>query len=103
MESFLLNILDAVKYLKDCCSIFDGLIPQSFGCYYCGITNDIERRVREHNAECLGYIKAETAQDAKDLEVLMHEEGFDTGDQLGNGSSDSVYVYVYRKTSNTFE
>lgn len=33
----------------------------------------------------------------------MHAEGFDMGDKLGNGSEDSVYVYVYKKGRNTIE
>lgn len=33
----------------------------------------------------------------KKVEKLLHEKGYCTGKQLGNGNEDSVYVYMYRK------
>lgn len=65
--------------------------------FYCGITNDIERREQEHNAEILFYVEAISFEDAKKLEQALHDEGFDTGEQIGNGQEDSVYVYIYKK------
>lgn len=65
--------------------------------FYCGITNDIERRAQEHNAEILYYVKAKSLEEAKELEQALHDEGYDTGVQLGNGQDDSVYVYMYEK------
>ena len=97
MDYFLMTIADAVKYLKSCCKDRNGLIPKTFGNYYCGITNDIDRREGEHNATYLGYVKAQSFDAAKRLEAQMHAEGFDTGKQLGNGQEDSIYVYVYKK------
>lgn len=96
---------DAVAYLKSCCKNSIGLIPKSFGSYYCGITNNVDRREGEHKANYLGYVKAKDVDAAKRLEARMHEEGFDTGGQLGigNGREDSVYVYVYKKSKDTEE
>lgn len=71
--------------------------------FYCGITNDIERREGEHNANYLYYVECSTADMAKQLEAALNNEGYDTGDKLGNGTDDSVYVYIYRKTRATVE
>lgn len=103
MDQFLMTTDDAVAYLKSCCKNSIGLIPKSFGSYYCGITNNVDRREGEHKANYLGYVKAKNADAAKRLEARMNEEGFDTGDQLGNGREDSVYVYVYKKNKDTEE
>lgn len=103
MDSFLMTTEDAVAYLKSCCKDSKGLIPRTFHSYYCGITNNVERREGEHKADYLGYVKAKDAEAAKRLEARMHDEGFDTGAQLGNGQDDSVFVYVYKKNKNTEE
>ena len=65
--------------------------------FYCGITNDIERREQEHNAEILYCVKANSFEKAKELEQALHDEGYDTGAQVGNGQEDSIYVYIYKK------
>lgn len=103
MEQFLMTTDDAVFYLKSCCANNKGLIPRSFSDYYCGVTNDIQRREGEHNASFLGYVTAKTVNGALQLEARMHAEGFDTGKQLGNASNDSKFVYVYKKGLNTIE
>ena len=103
MDLFYMTTEDAVEYLKSCCKNSNGLIPRTFGSFYCGITNNVGRREGEHKADYLGYVKAKNADAAKRLEARMHEQGFDTGDQLGNGQEDSVYVYVYKKGKNTVE
>ena len=96
-------IEDAVNYLKSCCKDKNGIIPTSFGRFYCGITNDVDRREGEHEANYLGVVKAKSFDLAKKLEARMHEEGFDTGEQLGHGQEDSVYVYIYKKNVGTKE
>ena len=103
MEQFLMTTDDAVFYLKSCCVNSKGLIPHSFGGYYCGVTNDIKRREGEHNASFLGYVTAKTVNGALQLEARMHKEGFDTGGQLGNAGDDSKFVYVYKKGPDTIE
>lgn len=103
MEQFLATEDDAVNYLKSCCKNEDGTTPYTYGGFYCGITNNVTRREDEHEADYLGWVNAKTFARAKSLEARMHKEGFDTGEQLGHGREDSIYVYVYRKTRNTIE
>ena len=97
MNPLQMTITDAVNYLKNCCKDANGLLPKNFGGFYCGITNNLDRRDGEHNTKRLGAIKCDSFDKAKKLEKMMHDEGFDTGKQLGNGKEDSVYVYVYKK------
>ena len=66
--------------------------------FYCGITNDLERRRGEHNVEhYIQTVKMDSFELAKKVEAMMHDAGFDTGKQLSNGQEDPVYVYLYRK------
>jgi len=66
--------------------------------FYCGITNDLERRMSEHNAIPLEWVKSNNANAAITLETELGELGFDIGGKPGNGASDdSVYVYMYKK------
>lgn len=70
--------------------------------FYCGITENIERRQSEHNiSHFLAVTKCDSFETAKILEQRMHNEGYDTGDQLGNGNQTSIYCYMYKKTPNT--
>lgn len=71
---------------------------ESKSAFYCGITNDTDARRKQHNVgRFLGVTKCDTFDTAKKLESLMHNEGYDTGKQLGNGKEDSVYCYLYKK------
>lgn len=74
---------------------------KSMSDYYCGITNDLKRREKEHNAKILFAAKMSNTNEAKEVETKLHDMGFDTGKQLGNGSDDSVFVYIYRKDNNS--
>lgn len=66
--------------------------------FYCGITNDKETRRKQHNvSRFLGVTKCDTFDTAKKLESRMHDAGYDTGKQLGNGTEDTVYCYLYKK------
>ena len=70
--------------------------------FYCCITNDKEERRKQHNvSRFLGVTKCDTFETAKKLESLMHEEGYDTGKQLGHGTADTVYCYLYKKIAGT--
>lgn len=67
--------------------------------YYCGITDDLDRRAKEHNVEgfCL-TMNLITFEAARDIEQKLSSLGFDCGSQLGNGNEKSVYVYMcYKK------
>ena len=71
---------------------------ESKNAFYCGITNNTEERRKQHNvSEFLGVTRCDTFETARKLESQMHNEGFDTGKQLGNGNEDSVYCYLYKK------
>jgi len=73
-----------------------GRLPRSR--FYCGITNDLERRMGEHNATPLAWVKSNNAQAAIALEDKLGELGFDIGRNSGNGADeDSIYVYIYKK------
>ena len=66
--------------------------------YYCGITNNIEVRQNQHNAQFLGYVETFNVTAARIIEILMNYFGYDTGRRAGNGGKEnSVYVYIYRK------
>jgi len=67
--------------------------------FYCGITDDVERRKQEHHCKAgfLGITKCDKFETAKKVEELMHGQGYDTGNQLGNGNEKSIYVYMYKK------
>ena len=68
---------------------------------YVGITNDIERRAREHNIainEIVFYAQTSAQWVAAKVEELAYELGFAIGDVEygGNGTnSHSIYVYAY--------
>ncbi|MEH2791450.1 hypothetical protein V7T18_12410 [Segatella copri] len=67
--------------------------------YYCGITDDLNRRAKEHNVD--GYcltMNLITFEAARDIEQKLSSLGFDCGDQLGNGNEKSVYVYMCYKS-----
>ncbi|MCM1139135.1 MAG: hypothetical protein NC453_11255 [Muribaculum sp.] len=73
-----------------------GRIPRSR--FYCGITNNLERRMDEHNTTPLAWVKSSIVKAAIDLEDKLGEMGFDIGRNSGNGATDdSVYVYIYKK------
>lgn len=65
--------------------------------YYCGITDNLDRRSKEHNAIFIKTMTADTFEGAKKLEQALYDAGFDTGSQVGNGTENSVYIYMYKK------
>ena len=74
--------------------------------YYCGITYDVDLRMLQHENDddkeikhCVAYL-CDSNEVAADVEALMKETGFDTGDTetYNNGGKEfSRYVYLYRK------
>lgn len=72
--------------------------------YYCGITNDLERRANEHNAVFMGFVECEDKDTAIATEKLLGDNHYDIGKKAGNGARDnSVFVYLYKKTADTIE
>ena len=73
-----------------------GRLPKSS--FYCGITNNLQRRMNEHNSDALEWVESKTVDDAIALESELGKLGFDIGEKPGNGASDdSVFVYIYKK------
>ena len=72
--------------------------------YYCGITDNLERRAGEHNvSKYTATATCDSFETACKIEEGLHNAGFDAGKQLGNGTEDSIYVYMYRKSQYTKE
>lgn len=75
--------------------------------YYCGVTNDVIKNLARHNIDCyFSASRCDTAEIAAEVEERLGEMGFDIGgvEHGGNGAAeDSVYVYMYRKTSTTIQ
>ena len=47
--------------------------------------------------EFICHTKCDTFDTAQELEKQLHAQGYDTGDKVGNGQENSIYVYMYRK------
>ena len=74
----------------------------NYSAFYVGITNDVERRLKQHNvtkAE-LKY-KMLSKRSAQEIEEYCLSLGMD-GD-TGGGNEDSVYVYIYKKTKDSVD
>ncbi len=73
--------------------------------WYCGITDDIERRLfDEHNVSRnskYNYRRCYVDSIARKVEKALIDRGCEGGD--GGGSNKTVYVYIYRMTPNTEE
>jgi hypothetical protein len=85
-------INDIIKHIKRCfCSTYRG--------WYIGITNDPERRLKEHNVDmnppfCAPIIrKALNVDIAREVEWNFLKECAEGGD--GGGNEDSVFIYAY--------
>ena len=75
-------------------------------CFYCGITNDVKRRLQEHEKEYNGSISVcisgncGTYEKSSAVEKQMKDLDFDIGNpnQIGQGGvENSIYVYLFRK------
>lgn len=68
---------------------------------YIGVTNDINRRAREHNIsieEIIFYAQTAAQWVAAKVEEIAHKQGFKIGDVKYGGcgtNSYSIYVYAY--------
>lgn len=90
------------RYVRSCYSKSDQNLNRSD--FYCGITNDLERRAGEHNVEnFLICAKCSSFEVSSAAEKLISEKGFDCGEQSGNGTDDSVYIYMYQKNPDVTE
>lgn len=76
----------------------DGLLGFEPSSYYVGITNDVSKRLSEHNAKPLYSENVGLKSMAVDVEIELSRMGFDAGTRPGNGGTDdTTFVYIYRK------
>lgn len=92
--------------LKEVIEQFKGHCPMSirygYGEYFCGATNNLERRTQEHKIPNVLYnVRADKKVLAQDLLKALKQLGFDTGNSIGSGQDDSLTVYVYKKGEST--
>ncbi len=72
--------------------------------YFCGMTNNPERRRVEHGASVLlCSTKCSDKNCARNLMQQLADAGFDVDRDIMSGQDDSIYVYVYQKSKNTKE
>lgn len=70
--------------------------------FYVGITNDIDRRLYEHNVdkrECLRILEATNKDEAEVAEITLIHSGLEG--HPGGGTTDTNIVYCYQRTKNT--
>lgn len=64
--------------------------------YYCGITDNPDRRLEEHEIEKFDCcVKCSSYAVSSEAEKILSSRGFDCGKKQGMGNKDSVYVYAY--------
>ena len=72
--------------------------------YYCGMTNNPERRRKEHGAlKLIDYLPCDKKEIARDFLSQLSDIGFDVDPDIMSGQDDSNIVYVYKKTSLTIQ
>lgn len=71
--------------------------------WYVGITNDVARRMKEHNVDQnhmgFAYVEATNSDHARKAESALLKDGFSGGP--GGGENDAKWLYVYPITSFT--
>lgn len=73
--------------------------------FYVGITDDVNRRLGEHNItrkDCLRILRATNYDEAHMAESTLINVYKMTG-KVGGGNKDSVWVYCYEITDDTVE
>ena len=72
--------------------------------YFCGMTNNPQRRKGEHGAHALLVeIPCSNKKTAQALMRKLAESGFDVDKDIMSGQDDSVNVYAYKKTNQTIQ
>lgn len=72
--------------------------------YFCGMTNNPERRRKEHGAlRLIDSLDCEDKDTARDFMRALSKEGFDVDKDIMSGQDDSKVVYVYKKTILTMQ
>jgi len=72
--------------------------------YFCGMTNNPERRRKEHGAlRLLAKTNCGNKDCARSLMRELEKAGFDVDPDIMSGQDDSVHVYVYKKSKLTMQ
>lgn len=72
--------------------------------YFCGMTNNPERRRKEHGAlRVIDSLNCENKNTARDFMRELSKAGFDVDKDIMSGQDDSRMVYVYKKTPLTMQ
>lgn len=82
----------------------DNLQGVSRSDFYVGITNDVERRLREHHVEahqCLKILEATSKSEAEIAENFLIRAGLNG--HPGGGQDDTNIVYCYQITDETIQ
>jgi len=76
---------------------------ESYNNFYVGITDDVQRRLKEHNVTNEKYCseKCEDHETARAVEKHYIEKGTKGGD--GGGDETTIYAYVYKISPSTNE
>ena len=72
--------------------------------YYCGMTNNPERRRKEHGAlKLIDHLPCDKKETARDFLSQLSDIGFEVDPDIMSGQDDSNIVYVYKKNSLTIQ
>ena len=94
-----MTLKEVIEQFKEHCRMS---IRYGYGEYFCGATNNLSRRIREHKITGVLYsVEAHHKESAQDLLIALKQSGFDTGNSIGSGQDDSLTVYVYKKGAST--
>lgn len=94
-----MTIEKAVKYFQERTVNTEGGNASD---YFCGMTNNPERRRVEHGAmKLLASMNGSSKETARQFMRDLAEAGFDVDPDIMSGQDDSVNVYVYKKTGLT--
>lgn len=92
------NMEDAelvANYIEERCHT-KGNSSRSKKHFYCGITDNPDRRAEEHKVDSfLCCVKCKSYTVSSEVEKILAARGFDCGKKQGMGNKDSVYVYIY--------
>lgn len=96
-----MTIEEAVKrFIAKSVDVEGGVVSD----YFCGMTNNPERRRREHGAlRLLDYVNCKDKDTARDFLRKLSNAGFDVDKDIMSGQDDSKNVYVYKKTKQTMQ
>ena len=92
---------EIIEEIRKACDKYKHL---SYSEFFCGMTNNVSRRKKEHGVDEIEYdVCLKKKEYANDLLTELSKLGFDTTYQIGNGQDDSLWLYAYQKNFLTTE